>query len=264
MGVGLGDIMLTYLLPGGDCEFWSDLKFQHPNAKIRLLLYSYNPQCKEFFACHPHVTETLYLNEEFGHNLKRHTKGFHEVFEYIDGVKRTQTNIYLDPMEKAIADLVIATGRYVAFHPFSIQAVNTMVGRVDFSRVIDAICQSGHRCVLLGGATNPGREDGIRFNDKCSSQRNGLTNLIGVGSVRLQAYLTAHANKFVGTASCYNCVAAARDVPSFIFSDISNRESYDGHTMGIWKMLRENRTPMECWDGGGLRISDTFRRWLWA
>ena len=125
---------------------------------------------------------------------------------------------WLDKMEQDYADYVLSLGKYVAIHPFGGTKQRTM-SRNDFSlkKLVDIFIDLEYNVVILGGNSDLRKENLQRFehdNARC-------INLLDRFSCRLHAFLTAHADAFVGISSCYSVVAAAFGINSLIYYPLS-------------------------------------------
>lgn len=275
-GGGFGDVLLSYLIL--ETGYIKALKEREPDCKIRVAIMSHNPVSRSIFEHHPLIDEILY--EDWNENRKKEffrqtsegcvtieSPGLVENFGLVPGsvqccasTKSTelhlmlkdltyeQPTIYLIPEEQKIADDIVSCGKFVAFHPFGGYLPRSWQGKVDIKKVIDDLCDVGVRVILLGGSSDRITDHKQRLIEEFDYERPGLVNLVNKHSMMLHSYVCSKADKFIGTMSCYNCVAVAYKIP-ILFLTIQGDESHmcspiTDQWAGITNLLKKSRAQV--------------------
>jgi hypothetical protein len=79
-------------------------------------------------------------------------------------------------------------------------------------------------------------------------------------------YLVAHAQKFIGSMSCYNCAALEYEIPSLIFApphhprDADTRRLVNEYTFDIFAMMKKTATVLY-WDDLPVDVGQAVAQW---
>ena len=209
---GLGDTFLRYLLPGA-CGRIADLRLKEPDSSVRCALMSTTPASADFIR---HLFDAVDYEEWDGDyaGFVQRTSG-----EQIDaGFRWERPEIPLGRIQREIAESL--RGR-AAIHPFAGTTGREWASRMDLVALVDALCDKGLQVAMLGGSSERIEGDkgavGRRgIDERFGYERERFCNLVGRGSVSLQAHIAARAGCFIGSFSSYHCAALACDVPRMI------------------------------------------------
>lgn len=251
MAGGLGDILQYYL----DGEFGHFPALKAKGATLAVKLWCVCNKAPDLFAHHPAVDHIL--TQPFPH-VARLTDGFRPFASRTEKTFRLMTDwererapwerqpFYLSADEKHHAERVESLGPYIAVHPFAGRPERS-VAKAGFADAIIRKAAEYFPVVVLGGNSN--RNDGLKvaifekWDDECPN----VVSLVNKGSVRLHAHVASKATKFIGSVSCYNCVAHSCDVPALVFGSYGNRR--DMKIGGsVFKKMRDRATPIHYLD----------------
>lgn len=246
---GLGDVFVTYLHSGHDAGYFKSLKEKYPNSKVKFFISSVNPSSGSFLTHNPHIDEIVFA--EFSQDWYERiaaSVGDYRRFSCDELAELTweRPELHLDEAETRMVEEIKSLGKYVVLHAFSGGLERSWQGRMDVPRVIDAICDQGYPVVAVGGSS-------MRLNEYRSIKehlpykKDGFHNLLNQQTCRLHAYVTANAWRFIGSASCYSCIAAEYGVPSLLFADRHSQWQLENDQGGVFSMLRAAKTPLHCW-----------------
>ena len=267
-GGGFGDVILSYLML--ETGYIKALKEREPDCKIRVAIMSHNPASPFIFEYNLLIDEILY--RDWDNNPKEFFKQVsegcitigspgssqccdssrcwtHELHATLKDLTYEQPLIYLTPEEQKIADDIIAGGSFVAFHPFGGHPPRSWQGKVDIKKVIDELCNAGVRVVLLGGSSDRIVVHKQKLIEQFDYERPGLVNLVNKHSMMLHSYVCSKAVKFVGTMSCYNCVAVAYKIPILFITQQEEDEFFMNSPInkqwaGITNLLKKSKAQV--------------------
>lgn len=228
---GIGDLMLWMLERGSPCGYLKSLKENYPDVQIKVLTFCHNAQARTLFEGNPWIDHVeckpfdplwgsehidqyqVYVDDD---GVVWHKFHHHEW----PGLHWSQPSFFLSDEESKLVERYRETP-YIAFHPFAGSDDRTLESRVSVAATIDAIAARGKRVVIVG------------LKDR---------------SVALDAVLTSRAEKFIGTLSCFNCVAAVSRVPTLAFAFPEVRGWLENDHHGIYMLMRNNRARVLFWD----------------
>lgn len=253
MAGGLGDILMNYL----DGEFGHFPALKARGATLAVKLWAVNNKSADLFAHHPAVDHIF--TQPFPH-VARLTDGFRPFAERTEKTFRLMTDwerervawerqpFYLSADEQHHAANVAALGRYIAVHPFAGRPDRSLV-KAGIGYTLIGAAAEHLPVVILGGNSN--RNDGLLVSifegDAYPGGHPNVVNLVNKGSVRLHAHIASKAAKFIGSVSCYNCVAHSCNVPALVFGSYGNRR--DMKVGGsVFKKMRDRATPIHYLD----------------
>ena len=267
-GGGLGDIILSYLML--ESGYIKSLKEREPNCKIRAAIMSHNPNVVEFFAHTLAIDEIFYkpwdgnpfdffrysgdgctpmeITGQSTNVCAPIARGL-ELNPTLGGLSYERPEIYMDEEEIEVARDILSGGKFIVLHPFAGAAHRNMERSFDLIKVIDALCDAGVRVVVVGGTSNRIEGSETTLVEELSYERDGLVNLVNKHSVRLHAYLTTRAHRFIGTMSCYSCAAIPFKVPCLVFADVHRSQAPKGFPWnGIMDLYNKNETKLYHFD----------------
>lgn len=205
---GMGDVLVECFREGSNLGYFKALKAR--GDRTRLILTSHRPYMDDLFTGNPYI-DTMDRNVgDPGQWLS-------------DQEKATLTwerpEFYLDDAEKAIIKSFPAD--YLAVHPWSTQVKKVVP--LDLHDLIEPLCAKNQPVVLLGGTyrgsyytQNTFQQMAHYIEEFTGFEHPLFLNAPNKLSVRAQAFLAAHATKFIGAQSAYACAAEIYGVPSLI------------------------------------------------
>src|ERR1035437_2284050 len=151
LGGGLGDVIIGYLLGTGRLKA---LRVREPDCHIRFAIISVNPEVNIFFENCNLVDEIIYApwNEDQLPFWSKAGEGRVQLSSIESELEYVQPEIFMDEAETIIAN-ELKGEKYVAFHPFAGSPERDWQHKINLIEVIDKLCDSGIRVVLLGGSS---------------------------------------------------------------------------------------------------------------
>lgn len=254
---GLGDFLKMYY---GQNQWrkLEDIKKQHPNIKIKALVYSLNPNAKDLITYHPALDEVFQPKEGL---IEVRTKGIGSYAgeytplvqqkELIKRTQKTRPKIYLSEEDRKLVNDTISSisGEFIIIHPFSamphkIPTSRTTIEAEKYIPIIEKLGEQGKTSVILG--SNIGNKI-----EKFDYESPYAINLINKTSVRSALSLVSRSQGFIGTNSCFMCEALLERKPSFVITSYfwKNRAYKNGfiasrlkHTRGHFTFLPQDRS----------------------
>jgi hypothetical protein len=246
---GLGDV-LTYFLDG-ELGYFRAAKRLGYTTKV--VVWSVSDQARSVFEGHPDIDE---IDMRAFAPVAHMTDIFRSYAASVVPQARLMTDteraeipwvrpeFHLTPDEAEIARRIEAGAPYVAVHPFAGKPERDLVRAGIARSVVEAAASDGRRVVVLGGDS---LRNGRPIKESFESNNPNVISLVNKFSVRLQAHVASRAAKFIGSVSCYNCVAQSCGVPALVFGSAGNR--YDmTHGGSVFKKMRDNGTPVHYLD----------------
>lgn len=217
---GIGDALLAFLRPGGDAGYVANLKRGEPDAFVRCAVMTTTPEMSEIFCHVPQFDEVVYRPWD-GEGGRFRADAMRDHFAVPRDGAWSQPEVPLTPAERLLADELESGGPFVALHPFAGTSNRSWEGsQVNPAAIVGAIAASGMRVLVLGGSSS--RREGrgavrvVERPELFDVEMPRAVSLVNRASIRLQAYLASRAARFVGTFSCFHCVALARGIPAFL------------------------------------------------
>lgn len=250
---GLGDVMLGYFHPNFATGYAKSLKEKHPNHKFRLVICSSNPHAKEIVEANPHVDEVISFpfSDDFVDVVTENTKDSIDIGHGIHDLTWEKPEIFLNPEEQIAYDKLISLPKLVCLHPFAgddMRCWKFQKGEWHINKIINFLCDNGFNVALLGGSSiRTLNAVEIPLEEEYSFYRPGVVNLINAASIKLQCKLSAKSQFYIGSNSCYSCIAASHKVPSLVVMPEHLRE-WVRPDVGIFGMFYENQTQCYYWD----------------
>lgn len=280
-GGGFGDVLLNYLML--EAGYLESLKEKEPDCKIVVAIMSHNISSRSIFENHPLIDKIIYKECD-----NMYSKFFHEMSkdytiikahgslqygfsiqtqrEYIllDNLIYKQPSFYLTDKEKMTADNILSMKNFTVIHPFAGEESRSFKNKLDLRKIIDNLCNSGTTVVLLGGSSDRTIINSCRLTEEFDYERDKLVNLINKHSAALQSYICSNATNFIGTMSCFSCVAEACKIPSMVFGPLKNKHYLKPYVVGqlkhIFHLYMENSTEVHYYENLPLDINDQIKR----
>jgi len=213
---GLGDILLQYFKY--EClPFLKELKERQPDTYVKAILSTHNSMSGEIFRYHPYIDEVelhTYAPDYISKLLPLlHYQGYTSLRDIVPGsaAPAGSHDLYLSDNDMTYVKSVLVDSPYTCVHPFA--------GKQDFKaeRAIDwkTLLAQPENIVIIGGDSARefvGREK-IEIREAFTSNQPNVINLVNIANPRIASYIAMHAKYFIGTLSCYVCVAAYQNVP---------------------------------------------------
>jgi len=190
-------------------------KKKFPDSKIRVIITSCSKEGAKYIKHNPYIDEILELpwinpNRPWK-EVGKHTAGYKPlsqvVKELMPGVKGKIPPVYLSSSDKIIVDNVTKKGKYAFIHPFAGTSERMPFPVKEYPKLIDRLIDElKYNVVVMGGTyiqlANQGKKDTVR-KEELDYERPGLFNLIDKANMRIGVYLALHADRWIGTWSCY-------------------------------------------------------------
>lgn len=240
---GIGDLLTYYL--EGELGYFEALV--RSGRRTKVVVWSDSDQARSVFERNPWINAidvrpfrpVAGLTDGFRAYAQQTTPGDRLLSEDDPAFAWTRPSFYLSPEEWEIAATLRSWEPYVAVHPFAGQPERSLA-KTGLARVIVETAAKHGRVVVLGGNSVRGATnifEGYDIPHPC------VLNLVNTGTVRLHALAASRATKFIGSVSCYNCVAQSFGVPALVFGSARNRHDmvFGG---SVFAKMRDNGTPV--------------------
>lgn len=190
-------------------------KQKFPNSKLRVIITSCSREGAKYIKYNPYIDEIIELpwanpNKPWK-ELPKHTVGYKPLAqvakELLPDIQGKIPPVYLSDNDKIITKEIINEGEYVFIHPFAGTPERMPFPIKEYPALIDRLIDELKYNVVVIGATylqkaNQGKPDTIH-KEELNYYRPGLFNLIDKANMRIGIYLALHANRWIGTWSCY-------------------------------------------------------------
>lgn len=214
-GGGAGDIPANQLRCFKGWGHVEAFKKKFPNSKIRAIITSCSVEGAKYIKYNPYIDEIKELPWVNPHRpwpgLDEHIIGYKPLHqaakELMPGIPGQIPPVYLSPSDKIIVDNVTKQGKFAFIHPFAGTSERMVFPVEKYPELIDRLIdEMGYNVVAMGGTykqlANQGRKDIIR-KEELAYERPGLFNLVNKANMRIGIYLALHAERWIGTWSCY-------------------------------------------------------------
>lgn len=259
---GIGDLLTYYL--EGELGYFEALV--RSGERTRVVVWSDSDQARAIFARNPWIDSidvrpfrpVAGLTDTFRDYAQKTTPGARLLRDDDRRVPWKRPPFFLDPQETDLEAALRAWEPYVAVHPFAGEPERSLA-KTSLPRAIVDIAALNGRVVVLGGDSMRGARR--IFEQNLDISHPNVISLVNRGSVRLHALAASRAAKFIGTMSCYNCVAQSFGVPALVYASARNR--IDMMVGGsVFAKMRANGTPVHYLDDAASFKSDIVREFL--
>lgn len=251
---GLGDTIYNYLSPNFDTSYFASIKKYDHSCLTKVYVWSSNSQSAELLLHDPNIDHVEF--HAFNSNWYEITLSLSSGYRTLTAEEKNYLInppvIHLDQEESSIAKQIENNGPFVVIHPFAGTGEKSWSGNIDILNVINILKKCHFQIVLVGGSSIRHGEN--RFiEESISLEDEQVHNLINKYSSRLHAYLSNHANIFIGSVSAYSVAAAAGGVKSLLFGpEHSQKELLFGS--GPFELFRKNSTAILPWNNYNIAV----------
>lgn len=249
---GLGDVLSYYL--EGELGYFRALR--SAGVRTKVVVWSVSDQVESLFQFNPHVSvldvRPFAAVDGMTTGFRNYAQNLEPDFKLMTDAQHAATpwarpSFYFSPEEAVAARDIANAEPYVAIHPFAGRPERSLA-RVGIARQVVSAAAKWGRVVVLGG--NSHRRNGgvsLDLREGFDFEHPNVINLVNKFSVPLQAHVASRATKFIGSISCYNCVAQACGVPALVFGSTANRKDMASGG-SVFKKMRDNGTPVHYLD----------------
>jgi hypothetical protein len=207
---GLGDIFSILHCQEFDCHpirRLIDFKMKNPLEKIRLNIFSDNPDSYNLFKLN-----YQYFNEikSYSHAESAGKDLFENWYRFMGYTDNTLGLVCLNSEEiQLVSDLILSTKRICVFHPFTSTHYKLLPNTVSKKDFIDVMIDKYNYIVVLLGKNNPHLYFNsllpFRMDETFDYERDDLLNLVNKDSIsRIGYYITTElADKIISVHSAY-------------------------------------------------------------
>jgi ADP-heptose:LPS heptosyltransferase len=228
-GGGLGDVLYTYL---GGKNYWGYLasfKKEYPNAKIKVLSSTHNPQTLELIKYNPYIDSMKELGwvndskELFKKNSEGYTRVTHRMFKNLEF--RTPA-VYINEDDAKAVENIQKQGPYMFLHPFAGLKDREPISTEKYFGLIDYLIDYLNiKVVVIGANHNRTNLKSIwKMKEEFNYKRDGLHNLVGKTNIRAAIKLAEKAVGFIGCWSCYANLFWIHKKKSLVFTSKEKKE----------------------------------------
>jgi ADP-heptose:LPS heptosyltransferase len=220
---GLGDFLKIYYTH----HSWrclKEFKKQLPRSHVKALVYSLNPWAKDFIRHHPYIDEIvepklplLEMRKKGLATFAGNYRPLGHAGKWVKKLKKSKPQIYLSENDKKFVNQIKnQANKYIAIHPFSAMPASAAHGRTTMAAdkympIIEGLGKRGYSVVVLG-KTRPNMAEVFDF------EADNMINLVNETNVRTALALVNDADGFIGTNSCFMCLAWLEKKKSFIIT----------------------------------------------
>jgi len=226
---GLGDIIQTYLsnpvnpeglngddrFPSSDptMSLWfrrlENFKEIYPEAHVKLVVMSHNPNAQELFEHHPYIDDIevwkYHASTQMGNILdEKYGKlgCIHAAYNSKwSELKVSSPHIYLSDTEHRSFERIKNAGEYILVHPFAGAELRMPLSISEHYKIIKRILKEGLRVIVVGESYLKNSSDNHFLSERFDYERKGLLSLVNIASVRLSTVLALGCYGFIGTLS---------------------------------------------------------------
>lgn len=265
---GMGDVLMSLYGTDNFSSFIVPMVRKTPELRFRAILCTVSEGTTDLFKYNPYFCEFSFHTwmddaRRRGKLFKDQSRGFPYLHEmYCADPKRNdwprdRMPFFLSLDEQKIYDQ-LAHLRYVVVHFFAREADRHWFSRIGnekgANQVIRLVVDAGFLPVLVGSSYLETRATGnSNHYEGAAIEQDGVCNLIGCGTVRLHAALSANAAAVLGPISSFVSLAAHFDRRIYLMAPLSWRYMFNRRNYGIFSRLKEmgavinyfEETPLE-------------------
>jgi hypothetical protein len=258
-GYGAGDVMMSLYGMDSPSATIVPLARRRPKYTFRAVICSHCDSVSGLFENNPYFGEMTCPAWTDGSSLMREEarEGHPYLDEIVEGHwPRERMPFFLSAAQQRLFDKA-TRAPYVALHLFAGGADRSWlqgIGDEGALQLVHVIIEAGWPVVLLGGSSR--RREGAGTSRLRESLRGigaaaGVTDLLGVGGLKLHAAITAHSAAVLGGMSCFVSLATKYDKPMFVVAPRYQKPAFE---------RRRARSPDERLFGSEREVVAAVRR----